>query len=184
MVVETPRKLTVEEFFRLHGNESHVELARGHVVRYPMPGADHGVVTSIANFELRAFVQANKLGRVMGNDTFVRIAADTTRGADVCFLSYAKWPKEQKVTQGVLEVSPELVIEVRSPSDLWTELLGKVTEYIDAGVTAVVVLDPQTETAMVIRSDARQETFAKDATLTVEDVLPGFAVPVARFFEE
>ena len=184
MVVATPPKLTVEEFFQLHGSESNVDLVRGVVVRYPMPGAEHGTVCSIANFELRAFAQTKKLGRVMGNDTLIRLAADTTRGADVCFLSFAKFPADQKLTKGILEVAPELVIEVRSPSDLWTDALGKMLDYIRAGVTAVVILDPNTESASVFRSGTRQETFEKDETLTLPDVLPGFAVPVARFFEE
>ena len=183
MVVATP-KMTVEEFFKRHGEESRVDLVRGQVVRFPMPGADHGVVSSIVNFELRAFAEANKVGRVMGNDTFIRLSADTTRGADVCFLSYGRAPAGRKLPKGTLEVMPELVIEVRSPSDLWTEVFGKVTDYIDAGVTAVVVLDPQTETASVYRTGGAQETFEKHQTLTVADVLPGFAVPVARFFEE
>jgi Uma2 family endonuclease len=184
MVVATPPKLTVEEFFKQHGSESNVELVRGQVVRYPMPGAEHGVVASIANFELRAFAQANKLGRVLGNDTLIRISADTTRGADVCFLSYAKCPAEQRLPRGVLEILPELVIEVRSPSDRWTDAMTKAIDYLNAGVTAVVILDPNTQSASVFRTGDRQDTFEKDQTLTLPDVLPGFEVPVARFFEE
>lgn len=183
MVVATP-KLTANEFFKLHGEESRVDLVRGIVTRFPMAGADYGYVCSNANFEVRAFAQANKLGRVMGNDTLIRLSSDTARGADVCFLSYAKLPADRRLPKGMLEVMPELVVEVRSPSDLWTEVFGKVTDYIDAGVTAVVVLDSQTETASVYRTGTTQETFAKDQTLTAEDVLPGFAVPVARFFAE
>jgi Uma2 family endonuclease len=184
MVVATPPKMTVEEFFRQYGGESNVELVRGQVVRYPMPGAEHGVVASIANFELRAFAQANKLGRVMGNDTLIRIAADTARGADVCFLSYAKCPAEQRLPRGVLEIIPELVIEVRSPSDLWTDAMSKAIDYLRAGVAAVVILDPKTRSASVFRSGDRQDTFEGDQALTIPDVLPGFDVPVARFFEE
>ena len=183
MVVAAP-KMTVDAFFQLHGEESRVDLVRGVVTRFPMPGADHGYVCVNAAVELKTFAQANKLGRVMGNDTFIRLAADTARGADVCFLSYAQLPADRRLPKGMLEVMPELVVEVRSPSDLWTEVFGKVSDYIGAGVTAVVVLDPQTETASVYRAGTTQETFAKDQTLTVEDVLPGFAVPVARFFAE
>lgn len=180
----TALKLTAEEFDKLHGDESHVDLVRGIVVRYPAGGARKGLVNSSAGFEVRAFVKANRLGRVMSHDTFIRLSPGTVRGADVCFLSYAKSPASQRLPKGMLEVMPELVVEVRSPSDPWTEVFAKVTDYIDAGVTAVIVLDPQTETASVYRTGATQTTFEKDETLVVEDVLPGFAVPVARFFEE
>jgi Uma2 family endonuclease len=149
-----------------------------------MPGAEHGAVCANAAVALHQFVKANKLGRVMSNDTLIRLSADTTRGADVCFLSYAKCPAEQRLPAGLLEVIPELVIEVRSPSDLWTDALGKMLDYIRAGVQVVVILDPQTQSASVFRPGTRQDTFEKDQVLTIPDVLPGFEVPVARFFEE
>jgi Uma2 family endonuclease len=183
MVVATPPQMTVEEFFKLHGSESNVELVRGQIVRYPMPGVRHGVICLNAGAVVRDFVRANKLGRVTGNDTLIRISVDTTRGADVCYVSYGKLPPGLS-PEGVLEVAPELVIEVRSPSDLWTDALGKVLDYLRIGVPVVVILDPKTESASVFRSGTRQETFEKDETLTVPDVLPGFGVPVARFFEE
>lgn len=184
MVVAPPPKMTAEEFFKLHGGESNVDLVRGQVVRHPMPGAEHGYVRTNASFEVTAFVRAQKLGRVMSNDTLIRLSGETARGADVCFLSFAKWPADQKLPKGMLEVMPELVIEVRSPSDLWTDALGKMLDYIHAGVAVVVLLDPATESASVFRSGTRQDTFEKDGTLTIPDVLPGFAVPVARLFEE
>lgn len=184
MVVATPPKMTVEEFFKLHGDEPNVELVRGEIVRYPVPGTKHGVVCTNAAVALHQFVKAHKLGRVMSNDTLIRLFADTTRGADVCYLSYAKFPADQRSPDGVLELMPELVFEVRSPSDLWTDALAKMIDYIRAGVSVVVILDPKTESASVFRPGTRQETFERDAELTVPDVLPGFAVPVARFFEE
>jgi Uma2 family endonuclease len=183
MVVATPPVLTVEEFFKLHGGESNVDLVRGQVVRYPMAGIRHGVVCLNAGAVLREFVRAHELGRVMGNDTFVRISPETCRGADVCFVGYGKLPPGVS-PDGVLEVPPDLVIEVRSPSDLWTDALAKMLDYIRIGVPVVVILDPKTESASVFRPGDRQETFEKDQTLSIPDVLPGFTVPVARFFEE
>jgi Uma2 family endonuclease len=183
MVVSTPPKLTVEEFFKLHGNESRVDLVRGQVVRYPMPGIRHGVVCLNAGAIIREFVKAKQLGRAMGNDTLIRISADTTRGADVAYVSYAKLPPGTS-PEGVLEVAPELVIEVRSPSDLWTEVFGKVEDYLQIGVPVVIVVDPTTESVSVHRRGADQQIIPKDQKLTIPDVLPGFEVSVARFFEE
>jgi Uma2 family endonuclease len=183
MVVASPTAMTVDEFFKLHGHESNVDLVRGQVVRYPMPGIRHGVVCVNAGSILREFVRSHKLGRVMGNDTHIRITDDTARGADVCYASYAKLPPGTS-PEGMLEIPPELVIEVRSPSDLWTDALGKMLDYIRIGVPVVIILDPKTESASVFRPGERQDIFEKDQTLTIPDVLPGFEVPVTRFFEE
>lgn len=184
MIVAALPTMTVEEFFRVYGSEPNVELVRGQVVRYPMAGARHGFVNLNAGGIIRDFVRSQKLGRVMSNDTLVRITADTARGADVCFLSYARLPAGVPLPDGVLEIPPELVVEVKSPSDLWTDLLGKVLDYLRAGVAVVLVLDPKSESASVYRPGERQDIFEKDETLTLPDVLPGFEVPVAPFFEE
>lgn len=184
MVIATPATMTVEEFFKLHGNESNVELVHGQIVRYPVPGARHGRVCTNASFVFESFARQSNIGRTFSNDTLIRISSDTTRGADVFYVSFTRLPVAQKVSDGILNIAPELVIEVRSPSDLWTDSLGKMLDYLRIGVLAVVILDPKTESASVFRSGARQETFEEDETLTLPDVLPGFEVAVARFFEE
>lgn len=183
MVILAPPKMTADEFFKLHGSESNVDLVRGEIVRYSMPGTPHGVVCGNALALIREFVKANKLGRALSNDTHIRITEDTALGADVCFVSYAKLPPGIS-SDGMLEAVPDLVVEVRSPSDLWTEALGKMLDYLRRGVPVVVILDPPTESASVFRTGTRQDTFEKHQTLTLPDVLPGFEVPVSRFFEE
>src|SRR5689334_15761934 len=114
MVVVTPPTMTAEEFFKLHGSESHIDLVRGQIVRYPMPGIRHGVVCVNAAVIFQTFVRAGKLGRTMGNDTLIRISSETARGADVAFVSYTKLPPGTS-PDGMLEIPPDLVIEVRSP---------------------------------------------------------------------
>ena len=179
----TPALMTAEEFAAQYSNRR-AELVRGRVVEVPMPFAKHGKVCARTTTLLQVFVDANDLGHVMTNDTLfiTERNPDTTRGVDVCYLSYAKLPKSP-VPDGLLDVLPELVFEVRSPSDRWTKVVAKAIEYLDAGVTVVVVLDPKTESATVFRAEDRQATFEKDDTLTIPDVLPGFAVPVHKFFE-
>lgn len=178
-----PALLTADEFFARYGSQR-AELVRGRVVEVPMAGARHGKICYRAGVLLGAFVDAHDLGHVMSNDTLVvtEHGPDTSRGADVCFVSYARLPKGQ-VPDGPLKVAPELVIEVRSPTDRWTDVVGKALEYLAAGVLAVIVIDPPSESAAVYRGEARSDLFEKDKDLVVPDVLPGFAVPVRKFFE-
>ena len=178
--------MTAEEFMKRHGNEAGVELVKGYVVRCPMPGAEHGEVCSKANYLFTAYAMENGTGRVMSNDTFIRTGAnpDTYRGADVCFLSYARLPKEQPTPKGALEIPPEVVIEVRSPSDRIGDIQIKVGEYLNIGVTVVVILDPAIDAATVYRqTEEIPLRFSNGDELTLPDVLPGFSVPVRQFFE-
>ena len=182
----SPPLMTAEEFLKLHGDDSGVELVKGRVVRLAMPGVDHGEVCSTANSLIRDVVKPTGLGRVLSNDTWVRTGTnpDTFRGADVCFISYERLPKDHPRPKGPLAVAPELVIEVRSPTDRNSDILIKVGEYLSAGVTVVVVLDPNIEMATVHRqTDDFPQRFSNGDELTLPDVLSGFSVAVKKFFE-
>ena len=85
--------------------------------------------------------------------------------------------------QGYLPVIPELVFEVRSPTDRWGAVLTKVGEYLQAGVTVVCVLDQMTERCHVYRNEEEIQVFLPDQDLTLPDVLPEYRVIVRRFFE-
>ena len=176
--------MSAEEFLAHHGNEMGVELVKGRVVRYPMPGAKHGEVCVNAVLIFGQFIKSHGLGRAMSNDTFVRTNDEpaTFRGADVCYISYAKLPKDQETPAGAL-LAPELVVEVKSPTDRIKTMSDKAYEYLDAGVAVVVLLFPETRSAAVFRPDSLPQPVATDAELTLPDVLPGFAVPVRAFFE-
>ncbi len=178
----SPVRLGATAFYERYGQQRY-ELVRGLPVEVAMPGARHGVVANWMGYHLTQFVVANKLGRVMTNDTFVvlRRDPDTVRGPDVCFVSYARLPRGP-VPDGPLEVIPELVIEVRSPSDRWTHVIQKATEYLQAGVSIAIVIDPSTESVTVYRPDARQQIFEREQSLVIEDLLPGFTLPVAELF--
>jgi Uma2 family endonuclease len=174
--------LTADEFAEQY-TDRRFELVRGVPVETPMPNHRHGYTCVKIGRYLDEFAEASDLGRVMGNDTFVKVATnpDTLRGADVLFVSYERLPRGA-VPDGVLDVIPELAVEVVSPTNLWTELFTKVEEYLAAGVRVVVILDPKTETASVYRPGVNQQVFRRADTLTIPEVLPGFSVPVAKLF--
>lgn len=180
-----PARLTAEEFARRYDGR-HVEYVNGQVREVPMAGGKHGTVCNWIAYYLTAHALANALGRVFINDTFVKVPqrGDSERvyGADVCFVSFARLAKDAEVPDGVIPVTPELVVEVRSPSDTWVDVMSKALDYLRAGVSVVVVIDSKSRTASVYRSSADQETFAADQSLVLPDVLPGFAVPVAALF--
>lgn len=181
--VPPPGLMTADEFLRLHGDESGIELIDGQLVRLPMPGLEHGEVCGNAYAILREFVKPKHLGRLATNDTFVCISPDQVRGADVMFISYATLPADQPTPKGAVTPPLELVVEVRSPTDSLNEMMAKALEYINAGVQVVLLLDPEAPFAAVFRENQLPQRFEPTDTLTLPDVLPGFAVPVAKFFE-
>ena len=182
-----PATIRLAEYERNGLNETPSELVRGRIVGMNPPTPYHGWVCGNVIGILRDFARANKLGRVMGNDSGIITESepDTLRGADVAFYSFKRLPSGPFSRDEYLAVVPEFIVEVLSPSDRWSRVFAKVTEYLNAGVTAVCVLDPNPASACatVYRDDRSPETFAADAELIVPDVLPGFRVRVGEFWE-
>jgi len=177
----SPARITEEAFIARYAG-TNAELVDGVVKEQPMPGWLHGMLSLRIGAMILAFVEEHDLGRVMSNDSWVRIRPGSFRGGDVLFVSYARLPKRDAVPEGVHTLAPDLVVEVKSPTDRWGELFTKVGEYLQAGVLVVAIVDPDTRTVSVHRDQGRQHILEEADALTLPDVLPGFSAPVARLF--
>ena len=161
--------LTAEQFGQRPDPGYPEELVQGRVVAMSVPDRRHGYVCGRADRIFGNFVDGQDLGRVMCNDSGVITERDpdTVRGADVAYYSYARLPKGKLPTGYGPEV-PELVVEVRSANDRWREILEKASEYVNAGVLFVIVLDPESQIAHVFSADN-----APKALIAEDELIPG-----------
>lgn len=175
--------LTAEEYEKLPDLGYPSELVRGRIVRMKMPGFNHGKYCGRIDRTFGRFVDDHDLGHVLINDSGVitERGPDTVRGADVCFYSYSRVPKEA-IVSGYPSVVPEIVFEVRSPSDRWPKILEKVGEYLIAGVLAVYVVDPQDETVRIYDADEPGRTLRGEEELTFLEPVSAFRLPVRDLF--
>jgi Uma2 family endonuclease len=182
-VLTAGRLLTAEEFGLLPDDGTPKELVRGRIVPMNVPAPRHGQICVQIAYLLRRFLDDHLLGQVVSNDSGVvtERGPDTVRGADVAFYSFSRVPPGP-FPRGYLAAVPELIFEVRSPTDRWRGILAKVAEYLNAGVGVVCVLDDVGETAHVYSDDQPVRILTADQTLTLPDVLPDFQVVVGRFF--
>lgn len=175
--------MTAEEFARRPDPGYPEELVRGRIVPMTVPDRRHGQICGNVLAILWVFAREHDLGHVLCNDSGVitERGPDTVRGADVAFYSYQRLPKG-RLPQAYGPEMPELVVEVRSKSDRWPGVLAKAAEYLNAGVSVVVVLDDDRAEAHVVTAD-RNQVLGLDEELTFPEILPGFSVAVRRFFE-
>src|SRR5262249_3309170 len=150
------------------------ELVRGEVIELPPPMKPHGVVAMNVGGLLRDFTFKRDKGYVTCNDTGVILERDpdTVRGPDVALYEDATSFEEVHPKYG--EVPPRLAVEVLSPSDRADRVQRKITDYLRNGVELVWVVDPETRTVTVYRTDKGPRCLHGDEELTGEDVLPGF----------
>jgi Uma2 family endonuclease len=176
-----PPLLTGEDLFEM-GDVPWVELVKGEMVNVSPTGHLHGRVENNIAFALETFVRQRRLGRVLTGEVGIYTGRnpDTTRAADVAYISNERM--RQVKSPSYLDIAPELIVEILSPTDQWGQVVQKLQEYFAIGVQAVWVADPQTQSVQVYRSLTDVQRFTVDDTLPGGAVLPGFSAPVKELF--
>lgn len=175
--------LTAEEFGRLPDDGRLTELVRGRITEVNRPFTSHGFYMSRIGYWLIHFVEQHRVGRVVLGDAglVTQRNPDTVRGPDLAYYSYQRIPSGL-LPDGYWPASPELVVEIRSPSDRWQDILQKVAEYLSANVLTVAVIDPIPQRVHLF-SDTETTVLNSTDVLTLPAILPGFEVTVGRLFE-
>ncbi len=159
------------------------ELIDGRLVPMNPPGGEHGRIEIRLGRYLDEFVEQRQLGWVVGGETglYIRHNPDTVRGVDLAFISRQRLPAG--VDAGYLDVAPELVVEIISPSDHWGEIEAKLADYFSAGVGQVWVVQPAQQQVYVCRTLTERHLLQAGDTLHGEGVLDGFSVPLDAIFK-
>ena len=180
----TQSLLTAEQFLLLPATGEPLELVCGVPTPMNRPNTGHGLICSAIVEYLAPFLRERGLGRLVGNDAGIitRRGPDTVRGPDVAYFSFQRLPVSSD-RSGYPTTVPELVFEVRSPSDSPRKVMEKAVEYLNAGVLVICVLDPVAQTATNYRSELSAETLSAGATLAFPDLLPGWELPLGKLFE-
>lgn len=183
--------MALDEFLRQ--NDQHpFDLIDGQRIAILPTVALHSVVTQILFLALYRWVTQHKLGEVFQQTTFIlpdRDDADWVKGSrtpDLMFYAGSQVADYEATTpdwyQRPYPLVPDLVIEVVSPTDLYSDVERKVAAYLSDGVRLVVVVDPQLQRVTVDLPDGTHHKLAGDAVLDLSAVIDGCALPLAEIF--
>ncbi len=184
-VAETKTLLTAEQFLDLNLGDGRFQLVRGEMVQLTFPRAWHGNVLSRIDFQLTLFGRQTRFGYVLAGDYPLITARepDTVRGPDITFFSRARLPESASRTEKLIQIPPDLVVEIVSPGNRRSQVAIKVEEYLNAGVGMVWVVYPRRNVVIVHRpGDEPPMMFNETDVLENLPELPGFRCPVAEFF--
>jgi Uma2 family endonuclease len=185
MTISTEKKVwTDEEFMALSKDGHRYELLNGELVDMGNSGMEHGYVACILVARLTTFVQQNKLGAVCDSSTAFTLNNGNKRSPDVSFVSKERLKGLKRPPRGFFEGSPDLAVEILSPSNTVEEIHDKIVEYFDNDTRLVWVIHPDEKYVLVYHSPEPDRLLRPQDVLEGEAIIPGFSMSVAELFEE
>lgn len=181
----TTQLVTADELLKMPKGHFRYELVQGELKQMAPAGHEHGRIAIRFTWRLAQHVETNGLGAVYAAETGFRLASnpDTVRAPDVAFVNRAHLEAVGTVT-GYWPQAPDLAVEVISPGDTYSEVEEKATQWLEAGTSLVLILNPRKQTITVYRSLTSITILNQEATLDLGDVVPGFCVSVKDIFAE
>jgi Uma2 family endonuclease len=179
-------QVTAEDLASLESDGYRYDLLAGDLIRVSPAGLRHGRLTAELAQRLGNFLAEHpEHGVVVGAETGFRLGSnpDTVLGPDAAVVRRDRLPPSQ-AQLGFLEMAPDLVVEIISPTDRWTTVSGKVDAYLAAGVRVVWVFEPGARAMRVYTlagPEARLRAESGDV-LRIESVLPGFEIRLTDLF--
>jgi Uma2 family endonuclease len=163
------------------------EVVEGVLVRMAGSGDETTTIGGLLVIALGSFVYAHRLGIVTPSDGVYKFpGAETGLLPDVGF-----YRAERRALivdrKKPIPFAPDLAIEVASPDQKADDMAAKARTYLDGGTPLVWVVWPdrrQVDVWHAGRSVGPVAMLTVDDTLNGEDVVPGFAHPVAAVFAD
>ena len=179
----TIQQMTAEDLLKMPDDGFRYELVRGDLRRMSPAGHKHGRIAMKVATRLDNHVTANQLGAVYAAETGFLISSDpdTVRAPDVAFVSQQRLDETGDI-DGYWPGAPDLVVEVISPTDTYTEVDEKVLEWLAAGARLVIVVNPRKHSATVYRSLSAIAVLTENDMLDGGDVVLGWSMPVKDIF--
>jgi Uma2 family endonuclease len=134
-----------------------------------------------------------KLGEVFSETTFILPDAydsnwvEGSRIPDIMFYAGKRLTDylsaAREANERPLPLVPDLVVEVVSPNDKFSEVLEKVDLYLQDGMRLVWVVDLKRKSVLIYTPDGDSpRTLKNDDILTGEDVIAGFHIKLSDLF--
>jgi Uma2 family endonuclease len=179
----TPGTATVDDVVEIEARERRLyELVDGVLVEKPMGIRESVLASKLIGF-LLAFVDPRKLGVIAGEAGMMQLRLALLRMPDVAFISWSKFPGRRVPSEPAPLLSPDLAVEIISPSNTKREMARKLREYFDAGTRLVWYVDPKPRTVEVYtRAGKPDAVLTEQDTLDGGEVLKGFALSLHDLF--
>ena len=175
-------KMTYDEYCLLPEDRNQYELFDGELVMTPSPTRNHQKIAGRLYARLLDHVEKNGLGEAYIAPLDAIFDPYTVLQPDILFVSKER---QAEVEKERIEGTPDLVVEVLSPSTFHKDLRRKMTVYSRFGVQEYWVVDPEMKTIELYCQGEKGLDLARrfSAEETFESrLLSGFRIGVGNIF--
>jgi len=152
-----------------------MELVDGKIIVMSPSGYESDEVAAEFVRVLGNWVRPKKLGRVTASSAGFDLPSANVRAPDVSFVRRERLPKSPR---SFAELAPDLMVEVKSPTDTLKSLRDKVQFFLSQGTKVGILMNPQRRRVEIYRPDSEVEILGDGDVLTIPDLLPGFEVAI------
>jgi len=184
--LELTIELTDEQFFQLCQENRDFRFERtssGGLIIMSPTGSETGRRNSDLNFQLEAWSRQNNLGVVFDSSTGFKLPDGSDISPDIAWIRRDRWdaltPAEK---EKFAPICPDFVVELRSTTDSLEKLRAKMRLYMKNGVRLGWLLDRKNRQVEISRQGREVEILDAPATLSGEEVLPGFVLDLTDIF--
>lgn len=173
-------ELTDEQFYHLcqiNRDLRFERTAKGELIIMPPTGGETSNRNAGLNAQVWIWNDQNKLGVVFESSGGFKLPNGADRSPDAAWVKQERWDaltSEQK--EKFIPLCPDFVVELRSPSDRLKVIQEKMIEYRDNGTRLGWLINRKSRKVEIYRPNQEVEVIESPATLSGEDVLPGFVL--------
>jgi Uma2 family endonuclease len=175
-------QLTLEEFLALPQGDITYELINGEAVPKMSPKRFHSKLTLVLAMLLVQWSQNRGEVGVEWAVTLMRNARNWVPIPDLLYISYTHLNRDVVIDEAC-PVPPELAIEIISPNQTFAEMAEKATDYLQAGVLRVWVVDAKAKAIAIFYPDAPPQTKRGNDTLA-DSFLEGITFTPQDIFQQ
>jgi len=183
MATHTQTLLTYEQFADLPEQEGVFrELDEGAVIEMGYSSPEHGIIQGTAFSLLTHYREQTGADLLILQGTGFQLAPATARAPDVAVVRRSAFKAMERVKGGACRGAPDLAIEIVSEHDTASGLDRKVSQYLQAGTTAVWLLHQEPPHVIVYRRSGEIQGYGLGQSIEEPEVLPGLVLSVDKLF--
>jgi Uma2 family endonuclease len=184
MTIASEQKIWTDEAFMALPGDGRYELVNGELVNMGNSGMEHGYIASNLIFFLSGLVRSQKVGVICDSSTAFTMKTGNKRSPDLSFIARERLQGVKRLPKGYFQGSPDLAVEILSPSNTVEEIHDRILEFFENGTRLVWVIHPDEQYVLVYHSSSPDRLLRLEDLLDGEDVVPGFSLAVAELFAE